>query len=121
MPSRARSATAPSPTGNVLHRINIGRVTQASRKAYDEWKTADADARAAEEQLARAWEDYFTRRGSAPSHTLIREVSRRRAVANDRLSHAMSAISESRGGDGTLSGTHPGTNREKGSRATESD
>lgn len=91
-------------------------MTQASRKAYDDWKSADASARDAEEQLAKAWEDYFTRRGSAPSHSLIREVSLRRAVANDRLSHAMSAISESRTGDGTLSATHPGGDREKGSR-----
>ena len=91
-------------------------MTQASRRAYDEWKSADAAARAVEEQLARAWEDYFSRRGSAPTHTLIREVSRRRAVANDRLSHAMLAISESRSGDGTLSGTHPGADQKEGLR-----
>lgn len=94
-------------------------MTQASRKAYDDWKSADASARDAEEQLARAWEDYFSRRGAAPSHTLIREVSLRRAVANDRLSHAMSAISESRSADGTLSGTHPGLDGEKGSSKSE--
>lgn len=98
-------------------------MTQASRRAYDEWKSADAAARAAEEQLARAWEDYFSRRGSAPSHHLIREVSLRRAIANDRLSHAMSAISESRSsGDTTTSGgTHPGTGKEKGPRTADAE
>jgi hypothetical protein len=97
-------------------------VTQASRRAYDEWKSADAAARAAEEQLARAWEDYFAHRGSAPSHGLIREVSRRRAIANDRLSHAMSAISESRSsGDSTIGGTHPGVDREKGPRTADAE
>ena len=89
-------------------------MTQASRKAYDEWKSADAAARAAEEQLAKAWEEYFARHSGAPSHTLIREVSRRRAVANDRLSHAMSAIAGSRvSGDTTVPGTHPGIEKER--------
>jgi ferric-dicitrate binding protein FerR (iron transport regulator) len=95
-------------------------VTQASRKAYDEWKDADAAARVAEEQLAKAWEEYFSRHTGAPSHTLIREVSLRRAVANERLSHAMSAISVSRNsGDTTAPGTHPGIAPEKGPRTTE--
>ncbi|HUR88259.1 MAG TPA: hypothetical protein VMZ74_04155 [Ramlibacter sp.] len=99
-------------------------MTEPSRKAYEEWKEADAAARVAEQDLALAWEHYFSRKDHAPSHALILEVSRRRAVANDRLSRAMSALASSAGtrpGDFTHSGSHPGLGKEKGPRFTEAE
>lgn len=93
-------------------------MTEPSRKAYEEWKEADAAARVAEQDLALAWEGYFAHKSAAPEHALILEVSRRRAVANDRLSCAMSALSTSasRATDGSLSGSHPNFEKEKGPR-----
>jgi len=99
-------------------------VTEPSRTAYEEWKEADSAARVAEQHLAHAWEDYFAHKTGAPSHTLILEVSRRRAVANDRLSRAMSTLSAAvaRSGDTTIStGSHPGGGKEKGPRITEAE
>jgi hypothetical protein len=96
-------------------------VTELSRRAYEDWKEADAAARVAEQDLALAWESYFSRKGHAPAHSLILEVSRRRAVANDRLSRAMSALaspSGTRPGDSTVSGSHPNIAKEKGPRFT---
>jgi hypothetical protein len=90
-------------------------VTEPSRVAYEEWKEADAAARVAEQRLAQAWESYFSHKGIAPAHSLILEVSRCRAVANDRLSRAMSALSAS-ARDSTISGSHPSAGKEKGPR-----
>jgi hypothetical protein len=95
-------------------------VTEPSRRAYEEWKEADAAARVAEQRLAQAWESYFSHQGIAPAHSLILEVSRRRAVANDRLSRAMSALSMP-ARDSTLSGSHPSGGKEKGPRVTEAE
>jgi hypothetical protein len=64
-------------------------VSDKARQAYDEWKQADMRARKAESNLTQAWDDYFGKRGSPPSADLIQEVSRLRAVANDRLTAAM--------------------------------
>ena len=96
-------------------------MTEPSRKSYEEWKQADAAARVAEQRLALAWENYFSHKGIAPAHSLILEVSRCRAVANDRLSRAMSVLSAGvRSGDTTIS-THPGHGQEKGPRVTEAE
>lgn len=94
-----------------------------ARKAYDHWKDADVSARAAEARLARAWEAYFAREGPPPPQDLIREVSRWRAVANERLSHAMATLSSARNGDSTFPGMHPGVSRhqEKGPRVAEAE
>ena len=59
------------------------------RQAYEEWKQADARARQAESRLAQAWDEYFASRNKPPAAELIQEVSRLRAVANDRLTAAM--------------------------------
>jgi hypothetical protein len=64
-------------------------VTEKARQAYDEWKLADARAREAEARLASAWDTYFEVRMNPPPAELIQEVSRLRAVANDRLTVAM--------------------------------
>jgi hypothetical protein len=98
-------------------------VTEPSRTAYEQWKEADAAARVAEQNLAHAWEDYFAHKERAPGHSLILEVSRRRAVANERLSRAMSTLSAAvaRSGDTTASGSHPGHGQEKGPRITEAE
>ena len=98
-------------------------MTEPSRTAYEQWKEADAAARIAEQRLAHAWEDYFAHKSSAPAHKLILEVSRCRAVANDRLSRAMSTLSAAvaRSGETTISGSHPGYGKEKGPRVTEAE
>ena len=62
---------------------------EKARQAYDEWKQADARAREAEGRLSQAWDTYFETRTSPPPAELIQEVSRLRAVANDRLTVAM--------------------------------
>ena len=97
-------------------------MTEPSRTAYEEWKEADAAARVAEQHLAHAWEEYFAHVSGAPSHKLILEVSRRRAVANERLSRAMSTLSAAvaRSGD-TTTGSYPARGQEKGPRVTEAE
>jgi hypothetical protein len=67
-------------------------VPDKARETYQEWKQADTRAREAETRLARSWDEYFEHRGSPPPHELIQEVSRLRAIANDRLTVAMLAM-----------------------------
>lgn len=62
---------------------------EQSRQAFNAWKEADGLARGAEVRLARAWEDYFARRGEPPSRELVGEVSRLRVAANEKLTVAM--------------------------------
>jgi hypothetical protein len=76
----------------------------SAKRAYDHWKQADAAARSAEARLAEAWEGYFSRKASAPDQSLITEVSRLRAIANDRLTNAMVTLSSS----AARESTHPG-------------
>jgi nucleotide-binding universal stress UspA family protein len=71
-------------------------VPDRARQSYQEWKQADARAREVEARLSRTWDDYFASRGSAPAQELIQEVSRLRAVANDRLTAAMIALGGTR-------------------------
>ena len=70
---------------------------EKSRQAYDEWKQADARAREAEVRLSQAWDDYFARRGAPPTAQLIQDVSRLRAIANDRLTATMLTLSSRSG------------------------
>lgn len=63
-----------------------------SRAAFEDWKSAEAAAREAERQLAAAWESYELTRGAPPTRELMEEVSRRRAIANDRLTLAMKLL-----------------------------
>jgi ferric-dicitrate binding protein FerR (iron transport regulator) len=76
-------------------------VPEKARQAYQEWKQADARAREVEARLARSWDEYFGNRGPAPSQELIQEVSRLRAIANDRLTAAMMAMGTPRRNDDT--------------------
>jgi ferric-dicitrate binding protein FerR (iron transport regulator) len=88
----------------------MGGVSEKARQAFDAWKEADAMARDAETQLARAWEKYFSRHGEGPpERELIREVARLRVLANAKLGTAMEAL-----------GAHPGDASQAGSRATRS-
>jgi hypothetical protein len=77
---------------------------EKARQAYDEWKQADARAREAEGRLAHAWDTYFEIRTSPPAAELIQEVSRLRAVANDRLTVAMLLMGSKPRGDDTEPG-----------------
>ena len=85
----------------------------SAKRAYDHWKQADAAARAAESRLGEAWEGFFSRKASAPEESLIAEVSRLRAIANDRLTSAMVTLSSSPSRDSTSPGTHPTAPRDK--------
>lgn len=80
---------------------------ERARQSYQEWKQADARAREVEARLARCWDDYFAKRGAAPTSELIQEVSRLRAVANDRLTVAMLAMDVERSGDSEPGATRP--------------
>ena len=63
-----------------------------AKRAYHEWKLADAQAREVEARLAVAWDDFFAGRSKAPNEELITEVARCRAAANEKLTLAMVSI-----------------------------
>ena len=48
---------------------------ERTRKAYNDWKAADTDAREAEARLSQAWEQYERRAAEPPSAELIAQVS----------------------------------------------
>jgi hypothetical protein len=77
-------------------------MSDKARSAYEAWNQADVQARQAEARLGVAWQAYFDGKGRPPDDALIHEVSRLRAVANDRLSVAMATINSQRGRE------HPG-------------
>ena len=60
-----------------------------SKSALEAWKRADADARIAEARLLAVWELHEKNLVAPPDENLLREVSRLRAVANERLMAAM--------------------------------
>jgi ferric-dicitrate binding protein FerR (iron transport regulator) len=70
-------------------RLTSRPVTQQAKQAYEAWKVADAAARAAEGRLREAWDQFDRLGGEPPAPGLMAEVSRLRAVANDRLTVAM--------------------------------
>jgi hypothetical protein len=59
-----------------------------SRQALEQWKRADAEARAAESRLLAAWELYEKRLVAPPAEDLLLQVSALRARANEQLSQA---------------------------------
>jgi len=63
------------------------------QQALDAWKNADANARAAESLLKRAWEEFEAGRITRVPETLIRSVSSLRGHANDKLTVALQALS----------------------------
>lgn len=67
-------------------------MTERARLAFEAWKAADAQARECEQRLSQQWEAH-NESGEPPSAELIREVARWRAVANDKLTAAMLALS----------------------------
>jgi ferric-dicitrate binding protein FerR (iron transport regulator) len=60
-----------------------------TNKAFTDWKSAEAAAREAERRLSTAWEHFERSRGEPPGADLLAEVSRRRTVANERLTAAI--------------------------------
>jgi ferric-dicitrate binding protein FerR (iron transport regulator) len=60
-----------------------------AKRAVEEWKVADEQARAAEARLKAAWDAYDAHQGPAPGADLMAEVSRLRPIANDKLTVAM--------------------------------
>ena len=74
-------------------------MSERARRAFDDWKQADARAREAEAKLARAWDNYFETRSAPPDASLLDEVSSLRAIANDRLTVAMLSMNLPRDGD----------------------
>lgn len=71
-------------------------MTDRLTAAIDAWRQADAEARAAENLLAQAWEDFDARRGPPVSAQLIAQVARLRDQANDRLTVALSLLQQAR-------------------------
>jgi hypothetical protein len=71
-------------------------MAERAKHAYRDWQDADGRARAAEARMKEAWEAYDLRNGEPPSQELMAEVSRLRAIANDRLTVAMMLMSTAR-------------------------
>lgn len=88
-----------------------------AKRAYEEWRDAEAAARLAEAELAAAWRRFSEKAGPAPTESLMAEVSRRRRVANACLSRAMARMAEARPGSGssTWPSSHPFTPPEQSS------
>ena len=66
-----------------------------ARRAYAEWQLADRAAREAEKRLSGAWIAHEMG-GEAPSAQLIGEVTKLRAIANEKLSLAVAALGATR-------------------------
>ena len=67
-----------------------------AKKAFDEWKEADAAARLAEMELEAAWKKYFLRESPAPIESLMTEVGRRRKIADERLRAAIQVVADTK-------------------------
>lgn len=67
-------------------------VDTSAKSAIDAWREANEEARVAENAVARAWEDFFERRGPSVTVEMQEEVARLRARANHLLTAAMAAI-----------------------------
>ena len=59
------------------------------QEALDAWRAADTNARAAEAVLSNAWAAFDIDQGPPVESFLMEEVSRLRAIANDKLTVAM--------------------------------
>ena len=66
-------------------------MTEKARRAHDEWLAADAHASDAENRLKLAWSAY-EKYGPVPDDSRAADVSRLRAIANDRLAGAVVAL-----------------------------
>lgn len=66
-------------------------MSDPAKRAYEDWQTADTAAREAERRLKAAWLA-LDMGGEPPSRELLVEVSRLRAIANDRLNAAVLAL-----------------------------
>lgn len=64
-------------------------MSEKARHAIDEWKQADAAARAAEVRLTAAWNDYHLQKAPAPTAALLAEVARLRQIAQEKLAAAI--------------------------------
>jgi|GEM_PF-4071138 len=68
-------------------------MAERARAAHAAWKKADEEAREAEQVLSAAWMKVMDGSGPPPPDELIQAVSRLRAVANEKLTLAMVALS----------------------------
>lgn len=62
------------------------------QEAFKAWKQADAQARALEVLLAATWEEVMNRTGPPPTEEMLGEVSRLRALANEKLTVVMAML-----------------------------
>jgi hypothetical protein len=67
-------------------------VLEQCKKAYDDWRAADGEARELEAALAQAWEHYSARKQDPPPLELMTAVTRSREEANDKLTIAMAML-----------------------------
>jgi hypothetical protein len=67
-------------------------VLEQCKKAYDDWRAADGEARELEAALAQAWEHYSSRKQGPPPLELMTAVTRSREEANDKLTIAMAML-----------------------------
>ena len=82
-------------------------MAEQAARAYDEWKRADAMARDAEAKLALAMNDHLAKKGPPPGEDLLREVSRLRGLANDKLTVAIARMSVVNVASGGTPGSGP--------------
>ena len=62
------------------------------QEAFTAWKQADEQARALEVLLAATWEEVMNRTGPPPTEEMLGEVSRLRALANEKLTVVMAML-----------------------------
>lgn len=60
-------------------------MAERARQLHEEWRSADARARQAEEAIARAWEDFFASKRAAPTEEETLSVRRLRYAATAQL------------------------------------
>lgn len=65
------------------------------------WREANERVRLAEERMQKAWTDYASGCGPAPSSDMMEEVARLRRESDAELSQLLANIQVSRRGDGS--------------------
>lgn len=73
-------------------------MTMDLRTALDAWRSADADARAAERLLVQTCEYHLAQQGPAVTEGLMKEVAQFRQRANDRFARAMALMASAAAG-----------------------
>jgi len=72
----------------------MGCVVTRAGQAFEAWRNADQAARAAEQALQRAWDNYALCGGDPPGRELIQEVTQLRSAAHVKLTAAIEVVDD---------------------------